>query len=338
MCQEAASPLAFAEFAQLCWFFRPRTGFGSNEERGLHYNTNCVSKMYLTGSATDFQRKPVLAAGRMPSTFELTIKPRSGWEALDFGELWHFHEIFGFLVWRDIKIRYKQTVFGSLWAVLQPLATMLAFTLVLNRMVGVKTGGPPYPLFSYAGLVLWTFFANSVLVSSNSLVGNQALISKVYFPRIFVPLAAIGALIVDLVLGSLLLIPLIMFYKWPLTASASGLPLFVLGAFLGGSGLGLMLSALNVWFRDVKYVVPFCLQLWVFVTPIMYPVSYIPQRYRWVVGVNPMGGMVVGFRHALLGTPVEWGQVGISLAVNCCLFAIGVVVFRRMERRFADIV
>jgi lipopolysaccharide transport system permease protein len=336
--QETGFRPAFTAFLGVCWFFRPAPGFGAKDRYFLHYNVNRVSKMSLIWTCSGLLAEAVLLADPMPPAFELTIKPRSGWEALDFSELWHFHEIFGFLVWRDIKIRYKQTIFGSLWAVLQPLATMLAFTLVLNRMVGVKTGGPPYPLFSYAGLVLWTFFANSVLVSSNSLVGNQALISKIYFPRIFVPLAAIGALIVDLTLGSLLLIPLIMFYRWPLSASAIGLPLFVVGAFLGGSGLGLVLSALNVRFRDVKYVVPFCLQLWVFVTPIMYPVSYIPQRYRWAVGVNPMGGMVVGFRHVLLGTPADWAQIGVSFAVNCFLFAVGVVVFRRMERRFADIV
>jgi homopolymeric O-antigen transport system permease protein len=274
----------------------------------------------------------------MSTTIEVTIEPSKGWQALDFSEIWRFRELFGFLVWRDVKIRYKQTIFGGMWAVLQPLATMVIFTVFLNRMAGLKSDGPPYPLFSYCGLVLWTFFSNSVSTSSNSLIGSQDLIAKIYFPRVFLPLATIVALLVDFTLSLGLMAILMMIYRWPLSGAVIWLPLFVLGTSLAGSGLGLVLSALNVNFRDIKYVVPFCLQLGLFVTPIIFPISYIPVRYRWVVAINPMAGMVVGFRHAILGTSAQWGLIGVSLAISGALFVAGLFVFRRMERRFADII
>jgi lipopolysaccharide transport system permease protein len=274
----------------------------------------------------------------MTKSFELLIKPSAGWRAIDWREIWLFRELFFFLVWRDVKIRYRQTALGVAWAVLQPLALMLIFTAVFNRLGHIDSGGPPYALFAFAGLLGWTFFANAVSASSNSLVGNQNLVSKIYFPRVFIPLGATGALAIDLVLNILLCLPLLAYYRWPVTPALLWLPLFVLGTFVVASGVGFTLSALNVQFRDVKYVVPFLVQAGMFVTPVIYPVSSVPEPYRLWLGLNPMAGMVEGFRHAILGTPACWGLIGVSAAVSVVLFIGGLFVFRRLERRFADLI
>lgn len=272
------------------------------------------------------------------SSTELILRPRKGWQPVDLQEMYKSRELFGFLVWRDIKIRYKQTVLGGLWAVFQPLLAMLIFTVFFNRLAGIRSDGSPYPLFAYSGLVLWTFFANAVSMSSNSLVGNQVLVSKIYFPRIFIPLASIGALMLDLFVGLLLLFVLMFYYHWPLTVGVLLLPLYMLGTLLASSGLGLLLSALNVRFRDVKYAVPFFIQMGLFVSPVIYPLEYVPRRYQPFMGLNPMSGMIVGFRQAALGGPTNWGLVGASLATSVVLFIAGLFIFRRMERRFADII
>jgi lipopolysaccharide transport system permease protein len=274
----------------------------------------------------------------MANNFELLIKPSAGWRAIDWREVWHFRELFFFLVWRDVKIRYRQTALGVAWAVLQPLVLMLIFTVCFNQLGQIGSGGPPYPLFAFAGLVGWTFFANAVTSSSNSLIGNQNLVSKIYFPRVFIPLGAIGALALDLVINILLCLPLLAYYRWPVTPALLWLPVFVVGTFLAASGVGFLLSALNVQFRDVKYVVPFLVQAGLFLTPVIYPVAYVPQRYRLWVGLNPMAGMVEGFRHAILGTPASWEVVGVSMAVSVALFIGGLLVFRRLERHFADLI
>lgn len=272
------------------------------------------------------------------SSFELIIRPRKGWQAVDFREIFLYRELLAFLVWRDIKIRYRQTLLGGLWAVLQPLIAMIIFTFVFHRLAGVKSDGPPYPLFAFAGLAPWSFFSTAVSQSSNSLVSNQQLVSKVYFPRVFVPLGAVGALLLDLVFSLALLFVLMIYYHWPITAGALLLPIFILGAILSASGLGLILSALNVSFRDVKYAVPFLIQMGIFVTPVIYPSHYIPERWQMLMGLNPMAGVVIGFRHALLGSEASWQVMGLSLAVSVFLFVSGLFIFRRMERRFADII
>src|SRR5690348_17030549 len=189
----------------------------------------------------------------MASSFELIIRPRKGWQPVDFKEIFLYRELLGFLVWRDIKIRYRQTLLGGLWAVLQPLIAMLIFTFVFHRLAGVKSDGPPYPLFAFAGLAPWTFFSGAVSQSSNSLVTNQQLVSKVYFPRVFIPLGAVGALLVDLTLSLCLFAVLQIYYGWPVSASLVWLPVFAVGAVLAASGFGLIFSALNVSYRDVKY-------------------------------------------------------------------------------------
>ncbi len=274
----------------------------------------------------------------MAANYELVIKPRSGWQPIDWKEVILHRELLGFLIWRDIKIRYRQTLLGGLWAVLQPLVAMLIFTFVFNRLAGVRSDGPPYPLFAFAGLVPWTFFSNGISTSSNSLVANQQLVSKIYFPRVFIPLGSIAALLVDVCFGLVLLFALMIKYHWGLTYHALLLPIFVAAAFLSTSGLGLALSAFNVSFRDVKYTVPFLIQMGLFVTPVIYPMRYIPARLKLLIGLNPMTGVVLGFRSALLGTPADWGLIRLSLLMSLVLFIGGLLIFRRMERRFADVI
>jgi len=274
----------------------------------------------------------------MPSSFEVTIRPRTGWQPVDIKEIFRYRELLGFLVWRDIKIRYRQTLLGGLWAVLQPLIAMLILTVIFNRLAGVKSDGPPYPLFAFAGLAPWTFFSTAVSQSSNSLVSNQALISKVYFPRVFIPLGAIGALLLDLSLSLGLLVLLMFYYRWPISAKVLWLPVFIVAAVLATSGVGLTFSAFNVSFRDVKYAVPFLMQMGIFVTPVIYPIHYIPGHWRMLMGLNPMTGVVLGFRYSLLGSAAPWPIMGLSLTVSLAIFAVGLLIFRRMERKFADII
>ncbi len=273
----------------------------------------------------------------MSGTFELTIRPRKGWQAVDLKEVYLYSELLFFLIWRDVKIRYRQTLLGGLWAVLQPFLAMTIFAFVFNRLAHVQSDGPPYKLFAFAGLAPWTFFSTSVTQSSNSLLANHQLVSKIYFPRIFIPLGATFALLVDLTLSLGLLAVLMIYYRWALTSAVIWLPLFIASAILAAAGTGLILSALNVRFRDIKYAVPFMIQMGLFVTPVIYPVNYVPARWQLLMGLNPMTGVVIGFRHALLGTPMSWDVVGVSLMTCVFLFVIGLFVFRRLETEFADI-
>jgi lipopolysaccharide transport system permease protein len=275
----------------------------------------------------------------MASAVELVIKPRKGWQAIDFREVHAFRDLFLFLVWRDLKVRYRQTLLGAVWALVQPLVAMLIFTLIFHRLAGVNSDGTPYPLFAFAGVAPWTFFSTAVSQSSNSLIGNQQLVSKIYFPRFFIPLASVTALLLDLGLSLGLLAVLMVYYHWHVSFLALlWLPVFIVAAFLSAGGLGLILSALNVSFRDVKYAVPFLIQMGIFVTPVIYPFRYVPHRWHLLVALNPMAGVVIGFRHALLGSEMPWSIVAWSLAVSVALFVIGLMSFRRMERRFADII
>lgn len=274
----------------------------------------------------------------MSASFELTIRARRGWQAVDSKELVLYRELLAFLIWRDIKIRYRQTLLGGLWAIIQPFLAMLIFSYVFNRLAHVQSDGPPYQLFAYAGLAPWTFFSTSVTQSSNSLLANHQLVSKVYFPRLFIPLGAVGALLLDLALSLGWFGAMMVYYHWPLTMAVFWLPLFLVAAFLTAAGTGLVLSALNVSFRDVKYAVPFLVQMGLFVTPVIYPMRYVPQRWHLLVGLNPMAGVVLGFRHALLGSPASWDIIGVSLVTSLVLFVFGLLVFRRMEIRFADVI
>lgn len=275
----------------------------------------------------------------------LVIEPGRAWSALNLHEFWAYRELLYFLVWRDIKVRYKQTVLGATWAILQPLLTMVVFTLFFGRMAGMPSDGLPYPVFSYAGLVVWGFFAQGLSQSSNSLVGSANLITKVYFPRLVIPAASVVGGLVDLAVALPVLGLLMAHYGvgagWRLLA----VPALLVLALVAALGVGLWLSALNVEYRDVRYVVPFLVQLWLFVTPVIYPASSVLPAIRriglpeWVYGLNPMAGVVEGFRWACLGTDTHPAPILLASAIaGLVLLVSGAWYFRSVERGFADVV
>jgi lipopolysaccharide transport system permease protein len=267
------------------------------------------------------------------------IRPSSGWARLNLAELWHHRELLYFLVWRDIKIRYKQTLLGVAWAIIQPTLTMVVFSIFFGRLAGVPSDGLAYPLFSFAGLVPWTLFAFGLTQSTASVVANQHLITKVYFPRLWLPIAAVLSGLADFALALLVLFALMLGYDVPLTAHAWWLPALTALAIASALGVGFWLSALNVQYRDVRYALPFLTQLWMFATPIAYPSSLLDEPWRTLYALNPMAGVVEGFRWALLGADTRPG--GMIAASTCATLAIligGAYYFRRMERTFADVV
>src|SRR5262245_11339668 len=269
----------------------------------------------------------------------LRIAPSRGWVSLKLRELWEYRELLYFLTWRDIKVRYKQTALGAAWAIIQPFFTMVVFSLFFGKLGKIPSDGIPYPIFSYAALVPWTFFANGLGQSSNSLVGSANLIKKVYFPRLAVPIATILSGIVDFVLAFVVLIGMMLYYGIVPTINTLWLPLFLLLALVTSLGVGLWLSAMNVQFRDVRYVVPFLTQVWMFATPIAYPSSLLPEPWRTLYGLNPMVGVVEGFRWALLGSNEAPGPIiAVSALAALALLVSGAFYFRRMEKTFADVV
>lgn len=267
------------------------------------------------------------------------IRPRRGFRPLDLGEIWQSRELLYFLTWRDIKVRYKQTVLGAAWAVLQPFLTMVVFSLFFGRLAGVPSDDIPYPLFAYSALVPWTFFATGLAQSSNSLVGSSNLLRKVYFPRLVIPLSSILAGLVDFCIAFVVLLGMMVLYGYPPTSQLAWLPLLLILAFATSLGTGLWLSAMNVQFRDVRYVIPFLVQLWLFATPIAYPSSLLSEPWRIMYAINPMVGVVEGFRWALLGTDTAPGpMIMVSASVAVALLISGAYYFRRMEKSFADVV
>lgn len=267
------------------------------------------------------------------------ITPSHGWVALRLGKVWEYRELLYFLVWRDIKVRYKQTILGAAWAVIQPFMTMVVFSVFFGRLAQIPSDGVPYPIFSFAALVPWTFFAHGLTQASNSVVDGANLVKKVYFPRLIIPLAAILSGAVDFVLAFLVLLGMMLTYGIVPTAHLIWLPGFVLLAFATSLGAGLWLSALNVQFRDVRYTVPFLAQFWLFATPIAYPSSLLAEPWRTVYGLNPMVGVVEGFRWVLLGTPTApRPMLVVSVLVTLVLLISGALYFRRMEKTFADVV
>ena len=269
----------------------------------------------------------------------LRIQPSRGWTSFGLRELWAYRELLYFLTWRDIKVRYKQTALGAAWAVIQPFFTMVVFSLFFGRLARIPSDGIPYPIFSYAALVPWTFFANGLGQSTNSLVGSSNLIKKVYFPRLAIPLATVLSEAVDFAIAFVVLVAMMAYFRIAPTANVVWLPLFLLLALATSLGVGLWLSALNVEYRDVRYVVPFLTQFWMFATPIAYPSSLLSEPWRTVYALNPMVGVVEGFRWALLGTRTAPGPtVLVSAVMALAILAGGALYFRRMEKRFADIV
>ena len=270
---------------------------------------------------------------------KIVIEPSRGWFSLHLNELWQYRELLYFLAWRDIKVRYKQTVLGAAWAIIQPFLTMVVFTLFFGKLAKVPSEGVPYPIFSYAGLLPWTFFAQAMNQSSDSLVGNAHLITKVYFPRLAVPLSATLAPFVDFCIAFMVLIGMMFYYQIFPTGTLVWLPAFLLLAFATSLGAGLWLSALNVQYRDVRYTVPFLTQIWLFATPVIYPSSTVHGPWRIILGLNPMTGVVEGFRWALLGIGEAPGaMIYTSMGVSLLLVFTGLIYFNRMEKTFADVV
>ena len=274
------------------------------------------------------------------STIPITIiEPKKGWVPVDLKEIWNYRELLHFLTKRDIKVRYKQTVLGGLWAIIQPVFTMLVFTLFFGRLAKMPSDGIPYPIFVYAGLLPWTYFANALSASGNSLVGSANLITKVYFPRLIVPAAASLAGLLDFFIAMLVLGAMMIYYQFIPNFGILLFPFLVGLTFLCAVGVGLWLSALNVQYRDIRYVIPFLVQIWMFVSPVIYPVSLVPEKYRWLLALNPMGGVIKAYRASLLGHfPIDWFLLSLSAAIIFILFISGLYYFRRMEKTFADVV
>ena len=266
------------------------------------------------------------------------IKSEEAGVQLNLADIWAYRELLYFLAWRDIKVRYKQTLIGVAWVIVQPLLMMLIFTLVFTKFAKVDTGELPYPVFAYSGLLLWTFFATAVTSGTNSLISNTSLVTKVYFPRAFIPAAAVAAGLVDLAVGSLLLAALAAYYRVNAGWSLLLLPAFVLLATLMALGVGMLASALTVKYRDLRHVLPFLLQVWMFASPVIYPTGIVPPSWRWLLAFNPMTGVLEGSRSALAGLPFDWPHVAVSATFAAALLACAYYVFRRLEDTFADVI
>lgn len=266
------------------------------------------------------------------------IKSEEAGVQLNLSELWYYRELLYFLTLRDIKVRYKQTLMGLAWVIIQPLTTMLIFTLVFNRFVRLNAGALPYPLFALSGLLLWLFFANAVTNSTHSLVSNANLITKVYFPRMFIPAASVAAGVLDLLVAFLLLIVMVFYYGLTFTSNLLLLPLFILMMTLLALGVGLLWAALTVKYRDLRHALPFIIQLWMFASPVIYPANIVPERWKWLLTINPVAGIIEGFRASLTGGSFNWLQLSISAAITLVLLVCSIYVFRRFEDTFADVV
>jgi lipopolysaccharide transport system permease protein len=279
------------------------------------------------------------AATTAPTLPEITIGPSKGWVSLQLHELWEYRELLYFLIWRDVKVRYKQTALGAAWAVIQPFFAMLVFSVFFGKLAHIPSDGVPYSVFAYCALVPWTSFANGLNQATQSMVGSANLIKKVYFPRLAIPLAAVLSEFVDFALAFMVLIAMMLYYGIAPGRNVLWLPVFLLLAMATSLGVGLWFSALNVEYRDVRYVVPFVIQFWMFLTPIVYPSSLLPKPWRTLYALNPMVGVVEGFRWALLGTRTA-PQPLLAASVSAALVILigGAFYFRRMEKRFADIV
>lgn len=268
----------------------------------------------------------------------IVIDPPRGWHMLNWRELWAYRELLWVLTLRDIKVRYKQTVLGAAWAIVRPVVTMVIFSVVFGRLAQMPSEGFPYPVFVYAGLLPWTFFAAAIGASGGSLVGSAHLVSKVYFPRLIIPLSSVGAGLVDLFISTLILLLMMLWYGVGWSFNLLAAPLFLVAVVFTSLGVGTLLSALTVAYRDFTHLTPFLVQIWMYITPVIFPVSLVPERWQWLLYLNPMTGLVEGFRSAFLGKPFDYTGLGISFAIAVALFALGVAYFEKVERRFADII
>lgn len=266
------------------------------------------------------------------------IEPPRGWRMLNWRELWAYRELLWVLTIRDVKVRYKQTVLGAAWAILRPLVGMIIFSVVFGKLANMPSDGLPYPIFVYAGLLPWTFFAAAIGASGQSLVGSSHLVSKVYFPRLIIPLASVGSGLLDLLIATAVLLVLMLWYGVGWGPNLLLAPVLMLAVVFAALGVGTLLSALTVAYRDFTHLTPFLVQIWMFATPVIYPASLVPEAWRWTLFLNPMAGLVEGFRGAFLGRPFDWTGISISIVIAAVLFSIGVAYFERVERRFADII
>lgn len=278
-------------------------------------------------------------SARQHSVPTVVIEPSGRWPRVDLRELWQYRGLFFFLVWRDVKVRYAQTVLGASWAILQPLLTMAIFTVIFGMFAQIPSDGVPYPLFSLAALVPWTYFSTALAGAGNSLITDKNLFTKIYFPRLVIPFAPVLAGLVDFGIAFVLLLVMMAVYGVaPSLLSAALLPVLVLIMLLTVAGVGCWMAALNVQYRDIRYVIPFLVQIWMYASPVLYPASLVPERYRALYALNPMVGVIEGFRSCLLGTDtIKWSTLGASALTSGILFVSGVLYFRRTERVFADV-
>jgi lipopolysaccharide transport system permease protein len=274
----------------------------------------------------------------LPEKPLITGGPDQSWSALNLRDLWDYRELLYFLTWRDIKVRYKQTAMGAAWAIIQPLVTMLLFTLFFSIFVGVPSDGIPYPVFAYAGLLPWVFFANAVANCSTSLVASSNLITKVYFPRMVIPAAAVAAGLVDLAIAAVILVGLTLLYGIRISWSLALLPPLLVLTLVLALAVGILVSALTVRYRDIRHALPFVIQTWMFASPIIYPLSVVPLKWRWVLALNPLTGIIEGSRASLTNRALNWQALLCSLLLTLILFVISAHTFRRLEKSFADLI
>ncbi|OGH88699.1 MAG: phosphate ABC transporter permease [Candidatus Magasanikbacteria bacterium RIFOXYC2_FULL_42_28] len=271
---------------------------------------------------------------------ELIIRPKNKWWRLDWREIWLFRDLFYFLTWRDVKVKYKQTVVGAVWAIFQPFVTMIVFTIFFGKFAKMPSDGVPYPIFVYAGLVFWILFSSGLSHASNTFMENERIVTKIYFPRIILPISSIITNIVDFVIASIILVGMLIYYHY--TPSLIGIflfPVLVVMTIFSTLGIGLLFGSLNVKYRDVRFILPFFIQLLIFMTPVIYPVSIISERFRWILGLNPMAGIIDSARVSILGIgQVDWQLLGISAISMVVYCLLGYFYFRKVERYFADVI
>jgi len=290
------------------------------------------------GFATETAVAPAPHARDEAALPHVRIKSEDAGVQLNLGDLWAYRELLYFLTWRDVKVRYKQTLMGVAWVVIQPLATMLIFAFVFQRIARLDSGAIPYPLFAYSGLLLWAFFAGAVSAGTNSLISNTSLVTKVYFPRAFIPAAAVGAGLVDLAVGSVLMAGLAVYYGVNVTWALLLLPVFVALAAVLALAVGMLASALTVKYRDLRHALPFLLQFWMFASPVIYPSQAVPARWRWLLTLNPFAGVLEGFRASLAGLEFDWTLAAVPFFAAPLLLALAFYVFRKLEDTFADVI
>lgn len=290
----------------------------------------------LSAAAPSNDVTPVRSSQARPPL--VVVQPQKGWMRVDFGALWQYRELLYFLVWRDIKVRYKQTAIGAAWAICQPLLTMLIFTVIFGRFAKIPSDNVPYPIFAFAGLLPWTYFSQSITRSGASVVSEANLIRKIYFPRLVIPISAAVAPLVDFALSFAIFGVMMLYYRVVPGWSVVTLPVFLCLAVVAALGVSLWLSALNVRYRDIGHAIPFLVQFWMYASPIVYPIGLIPERWRPLYSLNPVVGVIEGFRWGLIGKPLYVPSIAIGGAVALVLLLSGLIFFKRMERTFADIV